>query len=78
MLSGPLCQMSLHDSVLRLLVSKFYHFFLMGLILKLADSMGGRYDHIKFYFTITIYHNISYISHVKDQSSKLQTIGLMQ
>ncbi len=69
MLSGPLCQMSLHDSVLRLLISKFCHFFLMGLILKLADSMGGRYDHIisqyrKFYFTITVYHNISYISHV--------------
>ncbi len=46
MLSGPLCQTSLHDSVLRLLISKFCHFFLMGLILKLADSMGGRYDHI--------------------------------
>ncbi len=55
-----LCQMSLHDSVLRLLILKFCHFFLMGLILKLADSMGGRYDHIisqyrTFYFTITIY-----------------------
>ncbi len=43
MLSGPLCQMSLHE---RLLISKFFHFFLMGLILKIADSMGGRYDHI--------------------------------
>ncbi len=57
MLSGPICQMSLHD---RLLISKFFNFFLMGLILKLADRMGGRHDHIisqyrTFYFTITIY-----------------------
>ncbi len=38
--TGPLCQISLHDSVLRLLISKFCHF-LWVIILKLADSMGG-------------------------------------